>query len=83
MLHKQGEPILGEMDSNFYTRIHIPKIQLDRINVKYINVLDKFYDPLFNRTYQPESGQLITAKLWNNHVCVDCLMVQGQKQDNG
>ena len=74
MIHKSGETYRHEQQSNHYRSLHIPRIELDRVGVQYINPLDRFVDQE-GRTWQPESGETITIKLFQNHVCVACQML--------
>ncbi len=78
MAFHTGEALLGEMGSGDSIRLHIPKIELERVGVHYINALDRFIDR-DGRIYQPEAPQTITTKLIRRHVCVDCLMIDGQE----
>src|SRR4051812_14289144 len=78
---KLGEALLGEMSSIHRTRWHVPRVELDRVGIKYINVLDRIVDlqeQLPNGdyvTYQPESPQEIELKLVSQHVCIEALRV--------
>lgn len=75
---KTGEPLAGEMLSSHAAQLHIPRIELDRIKVHYINPIDRFIDRK-GRTWQPESTTTITEKLFSNHVCVDLLLIGGEQ----
>ena len=75
---KTGEPLAGEMLSSHAAQLHIPRIMLDKVGVHYINPTDQFIDRK-GRTWQPESTTTITNKLFENHVCVDLLLVKGEQ----
>lgn len=70
-IRKAGQPLRGDVSTGLFREIHIPRIQLDRVGVAYINVLDRFVDQS-GRTWQPETDQPIQVKLFENHVCVMC-----------
>lgn len=78
-LHKKGQAILGEMSSVFYSRLYIPDRELARVNIQYLNVLDRIIDTK-NRTWQPESGELIDDKTFENMWGIDVLMLDGRSQ---
>lgn len=69
---RTGETIAGDITSDHRRTIHIPVTELKRVGVAYINAADRFVDQ-DGRTWQPESPTVITVKLLENHVCVDCL----------
>ena len=71
-VYKSGEPFQGDMHSDHRRTIHIPRVELDRIGVAYINPADRFVDEQ-NRIWQPESTTQIVIPLFSNHICVDCL----------
>lgn len=68
---KQGETYDGDMTSNHKRTLHIPRIELERAGVNYINPADRFVDES-NRTWVNESTDVIDIKLMENHVCVTC-----------
>lgn len=74
---KTGEPLKNDMASDHRAEIHIPRIELDRAGVNYINALDRFLRRIDGSLWQPESDTLVTVKLMLNHVCVQCRMLQG------
>ena len=78
-LRKKGRAIQGEMSSVFYSRLYIPDRELARVNIQYLNVLDRIIDTK-NRTWQPESGELIDDKTFENMWGVDVLMLDGRSQ---
>ncbi len=73
-IFKSGEPIFKDILSSHPRTLHIPRIELDRIGIEFITPADRFVDKK-NRVWQPESTTTITVKLFENHVCVDCLRV--------
>lgn len=70
--YKSGEPLQGDMSSSHRRQLHIPRVELDRIGVEYINAIDTFKDEQ-GRFWRPESYQTIVIKLAECHLCVDCL----------
>lgn len=77
MIFKQGQTLGGEMLASHTRVLHIPRIELDRIGVHYINPTDRFIDK-DGRTWQPESPTQIIEKLFEQHVCVQCKLVDGR-----
>lgn len=73
-LWKTGETIQGEMASDHRATWHIPRIELDRVGVNYINALDRIQD-FKGRIWQPEGTTRIGVKLIEVHVDVDCLLL--------
>lgn len=71
---KSGEPIQGEMAVSEFTTWQIPASELERTGVAYINVLDRIVDQ-WNRFWQPEAGQSVTTRLFENQVFVNCVRV--------
>ena len=78
LIDKTGETLEGEMIADQRCTFHIPRIELDRVGVHYLNPMDNFIDKK-GRRWNPESPSLITEKLFEQHVCVDCLMLQGRQ----
>ena len=74
MIWKTGETIGGDMVSDHKTTWHIPRAELDRVGVAYLNSTDRIVDNQ-GRVWQPESDTLITVKLLEGHVDVDCKRV--------
>lgn len=70
-ISKLGEPILGDMSSADRTVWHIPRIELDRVGVNYIDPLDIIIDQN-GRKWQAESDTGIEEKLFSNHYCILC-----------
>ena len=75
---KSGEPIAGEMQSKHYRQLHIPRKEMDRIGVHYFVAADRFVDK-DNRIWMPEASSTITMKLFQNHYCLDCSLLDGQE----
>ncbi len=73
-----GETLQGEMDSDHATVWHIPRTQLDRIGVKFLNNLDRIVARGITtgilRTWQPEGDSPIEVKLFETHVDLPCLL---------
>ena len=74
MIFKMGEPVQGDMSANHRARWHFPRIELDRIGVDHLGVLDRIVDAK-NRYWQPEADTMLTIKLMENHICCDCKRV--------
>lgn len=72
---KTGQTIQHDMTSNNRCTWQIPRTELDRVGVNYLNPLDRFYDPVDGGTWEPESTTLITVRLFGNWISVDCLRV--------
>lgn len=68
---KQGEQHDNDTMSNHRRTLHIPKSELDRVGVAYINPLDRFVDEQ-GRYWQNEGDEPIEIKLWENHIDVNC-----------
>lgn len=72
---KTGETIQGEMAADHTTTWHIPRTELERVGINYINSLDRIEQldgREKGRRWQPESDTSITEKLWALEVHVDC-----------
>ena len=74
MQQKTGESIQSDMEANTNCSWHIPRTELDRVGVSYLNNLDRIVDRK-NRYWQPESGDTITVKLFEVHVCISCVRI--------
>lgn len=68
---KTGQPIATQMSSDHRRTLHVPRIEIERVGVSHINALDRFVDRQ-GRFWQPESTSLLTIKLGQQHVCVEC-----------
>jgi len=75
---KSGEPLLGDMASDHYCELHVPRVELERAGVNYVNALDRFKRNRDGSVWQPESTTVITVKLMRNHVCIQCRMIKGE-----
>jgi hypothetical protein len=73
-VYKTGQPIQGELSSNERAEWMIPAAELARVGVNYINVLDRIVDKQ-NRFWQPESGDTIRNRLWENYCSIACQRV--------
>lgn len=71
---KDGQPIQGDLAVESSTTWQIPAIQLRRIGVNYLNVLDRIIDDL-NMWWQPESGQSITLSQFDSHYIIKCVRI--------
>lgn len=80
---KTGEPIQGEMSADERTVWHIPRTELDRVGVAYLNALDRIVDydgyPS-GRYWQPEAGQALENKLFETRYDVACVRVDPPKE---
>lgn len=72
IINKQGQTLQGDMVSQHERPLHIPRTELERVGVEYLNPLDRFVDEQ-GRTWMPESTTPIDVKLFENHVDVQCL----------
>jgi len=74
---KTSETLQGDMLASHRTTWHLPRTELDRVGVHYINPLDVIVDDQ-GRRWQPEATTEIRVKLFQTHIDVDCLMILGQ-----
>ncbi len=81
IMSKTGQTIQHEMSSNHRCTWHIPKTELLRVGVFYINNLDRI-EQLGNGDpnekgfiWQPESTETIDVKLGGNEIDINCLRV--------
>lgn len=74
MMIKHGNPIHGEMTSDHRTAWMIPRTELERVGVNYLNVLDRIVDKE-NRYWQPENHEQIYIKLFSNYVDIACIRI--------
>lgn len=81
-IFKTGQTIQRDMVSDHATRWHIPRTELDRVGIAYLNPLDLIVDGK-GRYWQPESTTFITIKLFENHVDVDCLRIDPPEDSGG
>ncbi|MDE2098086.1 MAG: hypothetical protein KGL39_12605 [Patescibacteria group bacterium] len=71
---KTGEQIALDETANTRCVWHIPKVELDRVGISWLNSLDRIVDGK-NRWWQPEATTTITVKLFSQHVDLECLRV--------
>lgn len=69
---KLGEPLQNEMASHHFCIWHLPAVELLRVGIQHINVLDTIQDK-HNRWWRPESNSRLTFDLWGNYVHIECL----------
>ncbi len=91
-LYRTGEPIQGEMGVDHRTVWHIPKVEMKRVGINYFNPVDRivedrdqFNQPLHPSAWhwwQPEAPTMITTKLFNNMVNIDCLRIDPPREVN-
>ena len=74
LITKTKEPIAGDMLADHRLIWHIPRVELDRVGINYLNPADRIVDGL-GRIWQPESTTTITIKLFETHIDVHCLRV--------
>jgi hypothetical protein len=70
-ISKSGQQHDNETMSDHRRTLHIPRCELDRVGVHYINPLDVFVDEQ-GRYWQNEGDEAIDAKLWENHLDIPC-----------
>ena len=82
MVFKTGETILGDMLADHHCVWHIPRTELDRVGIRYLNPLDRIEqleDGAAREkgwTWQVESDTAgYTLKLFGNHYCCACKKV--------
>ena len=71
IINKTGQPIQKSMTSNHIATWHIPVSELERVGIKYINVLDRIVDEE-NDYWQPEADTYIDVKLFKNWTNIHC-----------
>lgn len=69
------EPLAGSLTAVFRTIWHVPRTELDRIGIGYLNSLDRIVD-MRGWEWQPESTTEIHVKLFMNEVDLFCLRVK-------
>ena len=78
-IKKSGQTLDGDMNVTHTTTWHIPRVELERVGINYLNPLDQIEqldEPERGNFWQPEATTEIDVKLFGDHVCVDCLMVK-------
>lgn len=77
-IEKTGETIQGDMVSDHTTVWHIPRTELERVGINYLNPLDRI-EQLVGREagswWQPEATTIIDVKMFGNEICLACLRV--------
>ncbi len=68
--NKTGNTLDGDMNVGHWRMLHIPRIELDRVGVQYLNPTDEFIDQE-GRHWNTEGDNTIDVKLFENHVCVE------------
>lgn len=71
---KSGHPVQGDMAVTHRRTLNVPKSELKRVGVNYLNVLDRFADKQ-GRVWQPETNQTFNFQLAGNYVQVECVRV--------
>ena len=79
MIFKSGEPLLGDMSSAHTRLLHLPRCELDRVGVAYVNAIDRFVDEQ-GRYWQPESTTQLVVKQFEQQMDVACLRVDPPRQ---
>lgn len=72
LVTKSGETIQGDMSSQHRTVWHIPRSELDRVGIAYLNPIDLIREKNGD-IWQPESTTVITVKLFDNEIDLSCL----------
>jgi hypothetical protein len=73
-IHNTGEQIQHDFRVGTQTFWHIPREQLDRNGILYINALDRIIDGA-QRWWQPEAPTPVRSQLFEQHLCISCLRV--------
>ena len=69
-----GNPIQNDEAIGDRTVWHVPKTELDRIGVAYLNALDRIVDKK-GRYWQPEEPQVLDIALFENQLHIQCVRV--------
>lgn len=75
---KTGNPIHADMTTNHTCTIHIPRGELDRVGVNYLNALDQLIDEK-GRYWQPEADTNIDVRLFEDEICVSCERIDSDR----
>jgi len=67
-----GQNIRGQMTSNDYTVWQIPRVELDRVGIVNLNIVDTITDQASGEVWQPESDDVLIRQLFDNFVNVPC-----------
>lgn len=73
-IQKTSQTLQADMIADHRCTWHIPRTELNRVGIFYLNPLDRIVDK-YNRYWQPESTTVIDVKLFENHVDVECLRI--------
>lgn len=68
---KAGQQLDDEQTSDMNRMLHIPRAELQRVGVNYINPIYQFMDQE-GRYWQAESDTPIVSQLWENVIDVNC-----------
>lgn len=74
-IQKSGQTLDGDLNVGHKTQWHIPRDELDRVGVAYLNPLDKIEQlkgTEAGNVWSPESDTGIDVKLFGNMVVLDC-----------
>jgi hypothetical protein len=78
-VNKTSESLDGDMAAGYSGVWHIPRTELDRVGIHYLNSLDRI-ERLDGKgkgeVWQPEATTQIDVKLFENHVDLVCLMLK-------
>jgi len=78
-ISKTGQTLDGAQNVGNRTVWHIPRTELERVGINYLNPLDRIEqldEPERGYIWQPEAPETIDVKLFANHVCVACKLVK-------
>lgn len=70
---KSGEPLQGDMSVTNTATWHIPRTELDRVGVAYINDLDRIVHK--GEYWQTEAFGIIEVKLFDNEIDLNCCLI--------
>lgn len=73
-INRTGEIMMTDLTIKDARTLHIPRVELDRVGVQYLNPADRFVDAE-GRWWEPEAPTGFKVKLFQNHWCVDCLRI--------
>lgn len=71
MITKGGQTLDGDMTTDHTITWHIPRVELDRVGINYLNPLDIIVDK-FDRYWQPEAPNTIDIKLIETRLDINC-----------
>ena len=76
-VHKTGQTLDGPQNVGSVTVWHIPRTELERVGINYINPTDRIEqldEPEKGYVWQPEAPEMIDVKLFANMVRIECKM---------